>query len=270
MEKPEEPKILQQPTSENSEQKAEEGFSPEVIEKIMAKVEDINKKDLAYSVLSRLGTGEDELSIILQDGLSQKGYGLDTPIYFNIVGRAYDVEGQSESGESEISRSHWVSRQDKVVVLFDSNDFEETHPNEEDDMEKWEKGIMGKYMVDLMICNMPNGRTDIFSITDGVVVDKSKSNFKELRKRDYIDENGRFKPSTDFGFKLFGEVTPSQFRGIVVNGHIDFYMTIKEIQKSGLFLPVYNGYGNLLWPKRMSYEEVKRFVEERDKKQKDL
>lgn len=267
MEKPEEPEISQQSTPENLEQKAEAELSPEVIEKIMDKVEDINSKGLAYSVLSRSGTGEDELSIILQDGLSRKGYAVHTPIYFNIVGRAYDVEGESELGESEISGSHWVRRQDKVVVLFDSNDFEETHPNEADDPEKWEQVIMGKYTVDLMICNMPDGRRDIHSITDGVVVDKSKSNFKELRKRGYIDENGRFKPSTDFGFKLFGEVAPSQFRGIVVNGHIDFYTTIKEIQKSGLFLPVYDGNGNLLWPKQMSYEEVKKFVEERDKKE---
>ena len=32
-------------------------------------------------------------------------------------------------------------------------------------------------------------------------------------------------------------------------------------------LPVYDAVGNLLWPKQMNYEEVKNFVEERDKKE---
>jgi hypothetical protein len=38
--------------------------------------------------------------------------------------------------------------------------------------------------------------------------------------------------------------------------------------KSGLMQPVYDVYGNLLWPKQMSYEEVKKFVAEREAKKK--
>jgi len=34
-------------------------------------------------------------------------------------------------------------------------------------------------------------------------------------------------------------------------------------------IPAYNESGDLLWPKQMSYEEVKRFVAERDKNKKE-
>jgi hypothetical protein len=35
--------------------------------------------------------------------------------------------------------------------------------------------------------------------------------------------------------------------------------------RANLLLPIYDLVGNLLWPKQMSYEEVKKFVAERDK-----
>ncbi len=35
--------------------------------------------------------------------------------------------------------------------------------------------------------------------------------------------------------------------------------------KHNLYVPVYDNDGNLYWPKQMIYEEVKKFIEERDK-----
>lgn len=40
---------------------------------------------------------------------------------------------------------------------------------------------------------------------------------------------------------------------------------LSSTQDSNKFLPIYDIYGNLWWPKQMNYEEVKKFVEERDK-----
>lgn len=36
--------------------------------------------------------------------------------------------------------------------------------------------------------------------------------------------------------------------------------------KSEFLIPIYSVEGNLLWPKQMTYEEVKRFVSEKDKR----
>ena len=37
--------------------------------------------------------------------------------------------------------------------------------------------------------------------------------------------------------------------------------------KQDRIVPVYDTHGNLLWPKQMSYEEVKKYVAEREAKQ---
>ena len=39
--------------------------------------------------------------------------------------------------------------------------------------------------------------------------------------------------------------------------------------KEELLIPIYDFRGNLWWPKRMSYEEVKKFIEERNKNKKE-
>jgi len=39
---------------------------------------------------------------------------------------------------------------------------------------------------------------------------------------------------------------------------------IAQMEKSSCLLPVYDENGNLLWPRQISYEEVKQFVDARD------
>src|SRR5438552_4038892 len=41
-------------------------------------------------------------------------------------------------------------------------------------------------------------------------------------------------------------------------------MVLVDKDKPNLLVPIYGKEGNLLWPKQMSYAEVKRFVAERD------
>ncbi|HLC71612.1 MAG TPA: hypothetical protein VJI32_06375, partial [Candidatus Nanoarchaeia archaeon] len=91
-------------------------------------------------------------------------------------------------------------------------------------------------------------------------------------------KDGKTTVDSEFGFVLGGRVAPRKFTGILLHPtkygrHLkDYYLIdewlrgIKEINDT---LPVYDCFGNLLWPKEMSYEEVKQFVAEREAKKKE-
>lgn len=106
--------------------------------------------------------------------------------------------------------------------------------------------------------------------------------------KDDVYKLGRF---DEYGFVLAHRVQPKRFKGLVVNYERNFQhsaesLTDEKILKlhqiantkifssmvlsscqanPGLAIPVYDSNGNLLWPKQMTYEEVVKFVEERDK-----
>lgn len=71
---------------------------------------------------------------------------------------------------------------------------------------------------------------------------------------------------------MSNRIAPRFFRGIV-DGSLSEY-TLESMKKSfsnkksgeNLYIPIYDLDGSLLWPKKMSYERVKRFIAERDKK----
>ena len=85
------------------------------------------------------------------------------------------------------------------------------------------------------------------------------------------------------GFILSHRVPPRYFKGIILKLLDDKYKDVNHqdyiskaidivikmrssVKKEENIIPVYNRNGDLLWPKQMDYEEVKKFVEERDKK----
>jgi hypothetical protein len=111
----------------------------------------------------------------------------------------------------------------------------------------------------------------------------------------YMDAHGT-SPLRPHGFTHLIEgsetvlrIPPSKFRGICINlkgldpekhesvdePYDQFVAKAQEVVKNmteiykdkpNYILPIYDVHGNLLWPRQMSYEEVKAFVTERDKK----
>jgi len=81
--------------------------------------------------------------------------------------------------------------------------------------------------------------------------------------------------------EVYSRIPPRLFRGIFIwsEGESEWgrkatrekvggvVTTMLDVFKdrANLLLPIYDLVGNLLWPKQMSYEEVKKFVAERDK-----
>ena len=48
-----------------------------------------------------------------------------------------------------------------------------------------------------------------------------------------------------------------------------FINNFTKKEKTDKLLPIYNEEGDLLWPKKMNYNEVKKFIEEGDKEKKE-
>src|SRR3989338_8780624 len=199
-------------------------------------------------------------------------------IHFNITGRAprwLDWKESSyrppeESAFLEISSTAWTHRHDNVAVIFDISDLEETEP-----------GPKGRF--DL-------GRDELFpkTFTSASVVDTPGS--KKI---------GSSKPRTEFGFITATRIPPRKFQGLVYSSikrdYIEYFsQKTQSLQYNGkeyytdteilrivrniaatmveankdqlrLLMPIYDSKGNLLWPKKMSYEEVKKVVVERKK-----
>ena len=105
----------------------------------------------------------------------------------------------------------------------------------------------------------------------------------------FRDDQGN--PVSEAGFILCHRVAPRLFSGIVlspgkenpVKGEgagrnfiedTDYAPHVQKIvdemmeadkEKPELLVPIYDLYGNLLWPKQMPYEEVKKLVADREK-----
>lgn len=99
----------------------------------------------------------------------------------------------------------------------------------------------------------------------------------------------RLNMQPEFGYNLSFRVRPSDFLGLIISStteHIDraelrpeLYENIqqtiidKQIKTNGgtpdRLVPIYNEKGGLVWPRQLSYKEVKAFVAERDAKKKE-
>jgi len=164
-------------------------------------------------------------------------------VYFNIVGRTKGLaenEGAHEiDGIKRISNTQWAGQD---ALIFDLNKFKE---NVEGSPER-----PGNYQVDL-------------------------GEFKSA-----VNKRGESMVDEETGFYLSPRIAPRNFKGFVMNLLGDLSEEAKktrvtavvEMQKKvfqdkpELFIPIYDSIGNLLWPKKMSYKEVKKFVEEKTKK----
>ena len=300
----------QAPQAEGLAGQHEKEFSPEVIEKIMEKVQDIDAEGTAYHSLS-----QKSLRMILRDGLLGRGFqsGDDLEvskekwaetiretknkfIHFNIVGRARnlhdpDIEDsmQKYSQRREIGRSYYM-RYGGTALVFDIGSYKEAIPE----------------------FPAKKGKSRTLYSHDPFF----KYNYKEGTRT----KEGLPIPDSEYGFVLSHRVAPRFFKGIVfdairklteeeIEDHLErerrsyeqytklksfdeerarvrlketkirdknseseqveqITVIMKEVYrgKENLLLPIYDISGNLLWPQKMTYEEVKLFVAEREEK----
>lgn len=271
-----------------AEQKIEhEGHDTELtleqIEKILEKVVDINMPGLAYTFVDHQGVFDynydyDRFVKILKEGVlghvddedgdqgapdvhtkerwAKKARARKpTVVHFNIVGRAMGMRLESRSAYdsmTEIQRSYqhrfWRGG---AGILFSLDRYNEIPHRGRENYSDVTKQT-GSYT--------PSALASTGESQEGVVI-------------------------TEFGFILFPRVSPGDFKGIFIVPVPDDEMKkslekwvgkplelvwVQEIRKlyPELDIPAYLTDGSLVWPKKMSYEEVKQYVAEREAKSK--
>lgn len=277
------------------EPEIEQELSPEVIEEIMRKVQDINTKGIAYS-----GVPEERLQSILRHGLLGTDYHGTTEgeidketwkanvrkrkgqIYFNIVGRAYDISFDSKSnryneyGETEIGASEWMkhdwNKRNKIALLFDVSSFHEEPPITNYHRKKFKNRTFAADW-DTLAKIWKEKVGDGISPGDARSLEKLKGHLGG----EFFTSDGFPKPWTEHGFLLNSRVAPRLLNGIVVKGIQDtdehllkriINQITSSVKKESRLLPIYDTHGNLLFPKKMTYDEVKKLVTKKDREDK--
>jgi len=186
---------------------------------------------------------------------------------FNIVGR-------SIRSISEIEGTGWFGSIRSVGFIFDLSEFSEDSPvlASEIDSPKskfkfkfrtfravWRGYMVGEWR--RRFGDKKPGHPDI------------KKYLQKHKAQSWITDEGFPIPHPDDGFALTPRVKPRMLRGIVIGDLIleetpDVINVMKQCyeKKKQMMLPMYDQKGNLLWPRKMTYQEVKQFVAERDKK----
>ncbi len=236
------------------------------INKIMGKVQDINKYGTAYTILTRVSPEEmiEHAMVVLKRGLPQKRDRVQLPfnvVWFNIVGRAIDVKDE----ELQISRDKWAHQLILFAFIFSLAAYREAPPILlTDEIKKRNSGEFAPtYLTnpDYYDALMSNG--PIINHYTGEII----------KKEQIMDGFDKPKVFTEDGFVLKDVISPSRFLGIVTGAwHKTFIMNGSYLQKivsamttnaltqqdESYLLPIYDTKGNLWWPKQLTYEEVKK------------
>ncbi|MFA5831033.1 MAG: hypothetical protein WC878_04370 [Candidatus Paceibacterota bacterium] len=188
-------------------------------------------------------------------------------VYANIVGRAKTNDEKYSS--TEIGNSFWVSCDDfNIAVIFDKNFFDEVEPQ----LNSAKRSFLNdKYTFNADDPKVVENFDKIKNRKPDVKIgDKKPGNggfFSSFIKApEGFDENGMPHPHQEFGFVFFPRVPKRTFKGLVVKIPKDesYDQRIQEVaglvQESNLQIPIYDTDGNVLWPKKMSFEEVKQKV----------
>jgi len=288
-------------------EKHEVELSPEVIEKIMEKVQDVNEEGTAYITIQKSyrahSTDSDRIGSILQNGLlgkikhdrnideikqdwvnfmknkrslvrsKNREYAeFDLPIvWFNIVGQSTNRTGDTSLTNSDLLNplEMEMGKGENAVVIFDLSKYKEVEfdsishrntytnssPEGKDGKRVYQmEGFFLSYRVPpnkfkgiLIQCRRDKSEEEILGYED--------DRLRELSDQDRIEH---IKEKFDHDEAAWLERAESMAQKM--------RQTYKD--KENLLVPIYDVYGNLLWPKKMSYEEVQNFVEERDGNQK--
>lgn len=186
-------------------------------------------------------------------------------VFFNIVGRSAFLT--SPKGKNVFESDY--SRLGGIGLIFDLSQWKETSAEfaekvlVDNGQQEHDKGFPGQ--------------SHTFRIDDwtlyhsGKLINKSPD---EIKKLDV---------SAEYGFVAYHRIAPRYFKGLIVRRVNDqdgletefhtlnvSYLVQSQLRaykdNSQLINPVYDSAGNLLWPKQMSYGEVKQFVAEREAK----
>ncbi len=274
-------------------------LTPEQIEVIMEKVQDIDECGIAFSVLPK--RPDFDIESVFQDGLlgtSLKehdgcaGHKItrkewitlrekqDAAVHFNIVGRmdnSWLRRRLRDNPAEDIASSYWM-RPGKIAILFDISTMKELLPS--------------GYRTDQQNANTfrgAHGYGDLVQTIGWEVVNRLEelprdTPMADPRVQEIIEDLREYEPycdipasciidqPSDTGFIACHRIKPAQFRGIVIHESELLCGTVNSMRssyadRSEKLLPVYDKDGNLLWPKKMSYEEVQEFVAQRDEKE---
>jgi hypothetical protein len=196
--------------------------------------------------------------------------GKDHLAYFNIVGRS---EGFGEKEHStEIGNSLFVHDTDtNFSVIFDKDFFEEDEPKYEGFESAFLKDKWKFRANDPAVVNSFKEKKETQS--DLKIGDESLKNYGKNNQLDGkgkgFDENSMPHPDQEYGFAAFPRVPKRTFKGLVVKIPKDelYDQRIQEVAdaviESNLQIPIYDTDGNVLWPKKMSFEEVKKLTAEK-------
>lgn len=318
-------------------------LSPESIEQIMEKVQDINEYGTAYKTICRSTEVENEdlpispqkrnaLIATLREGelgteKIQMGQEYSSPwkyyggkrgkeswrevarnknfipkVYFNILGR-------SEHEKYGISQAHYCqSHEQNVLVLtliFDLKPYYDAGPNAATWISERDWRPHRFFTCDASIDTLyptlkaveevyGQNCTDYNEYRDWInkKAIKSEEQFKKMcertkqimverEKKSTFDLGGRAKGEwqnfdSQCGFILTPRIPPRFFTGIILDRHPELgtsdaggvanLMTETNRDNPDRLFPIYDIHGNLLWPKQMTYAEVKEFVEQKKRK----
>jgi len=244
---------------------------PEIIREVMSKVNDINKKGTAYTVIDRqqyeANQSENILEYVLEEGLTQGPTSNNNKTYFNIVGRAHDLS--YAKNELEIKDSYWFKgASNKSVIIFDIESSKEISCFKS-------SGKKDTFFADLDFLPFELKKSIMRSPEKNPKISKDNPVFEKMKEGRYLDEDGQVKPFSENGFIYWGPIKQNKFMGIIlkytnadsINYIVNQMIKNYHYKKGNMLLPIYDVDGNLLWPKNMKYDEVKKFVEEREKKE---
>lgn len=225
------PAAVEKTVAIEHEQSFEPKLSPEQIEGIMAKVQDINKLGTAYHTLLSNGEGDYQmrqdrnLKRILAEGILGNNYIQDigqepftkeewvkntrttrnSPLYVNIIGRApADPYEDDRDRIKKVSDSGWVNREDglnRYTIIFDSAQFKDMSLTKEEKVrlvnEGYEEEPAYLRKTKSYIPNRFKGGAEI-DLVDHELLGKRVSTV-----------------NNDAGFKLFHRVSPRLFTGVI-------------------------------------------------------
>ena len=249
----------------------EKKLSPEIIELIMNKIQDIDQGELAYHVLTERENPKERNSII------------------NIEKK---LAGSLKNGLLSISNGVLGGKEGQDVLnTILPNRKDSPLPEEIKDLpleQKWVHNVR-KNKTGLVFFNLTGGwhknQPHAIEIRESWYVQYQKSvvllfELKEKDKKIIAMERNSLYPGSsrgtlheEIGFALPYRVAPRRFNGIVINNCNDERLipmvkgNMLEIYKDKpeLMLPIYNMDGDLLWPKQMPYKEIKKLVEGKTK-----
>lgn len=264
-----------------------------VLEKAMEKVQDINQEGTAYSVVINsdpnrlenifknglLGTNHTDVSgvgnkVSVQDWVENMRDERKGTVYFNIVGKSELTTEDNNKYNLEIAKSYYIkSGDDRIAILFDLSKFKQEAPINLDDRYSFkqktrtyradkplldeESNVIDQFGYLLSFRVAPRNFTGIvFRLTRELTEKEFQQELKEELK-DRVLEGEKLETFKNYLKKIrFKE----QKDPIKLSKRADEILSImKEAYKGkeNLMLPIYDTDGNLYWPQKIQYKDLK-------------